>query len=291
LGEIESQQREPDSLLHASSDLTGSLRHVQLRLGNAPKKKRTAASSIRLAHGWLWHEWFHKTLISKGVPFFHELNLSNFMPTGWSGTADWVFWHPDYHAFILGDLKTAKGESIYWINQRGAKEEHIWQLSAYYHALVQMGLPLVKGFGVMYWPMNDVEGETPVPTLEDCEPLTEDIVLGRMIERWLAAKPFLGEWSVDDLAPEQEREQKLLWNKKMGVFDVKLVPHWSTRFCDWNAPYCNCSSQGVNKIGQFDLEGCYHPRKGYEDVSASVFPESRELARRKREYERNTKEA
>jgi hypothetical protein len=299
LGEIESQQREPDSLLHASSDLTGSLRHVQLRLGNAPKKKRTAASSIRLAHGWLWHEWFHKTLISKGVPFFHELNLSNFMPTGWSGTADWVFWHPDYHAFILGDLKTAKGESIYWINQRGAKEEHIWQLSAYYYALVQMGLPLVKGFGVMYWPMNDVEGETPVPTLEDCEPLTEDIVLGRMIERWLASKSFIGmDWddaqsyeaAMEHLAPEQEREQKLLWNKKMGVFDVKLVPHWSTRFCDWTAPYCDCSSQGTTKIGQYDLEALYTPRKGFDEILPNVSPTLVEVARRKREYERNTKE-
>jgi len=221
------------------------------------------------------------------------------MPTGWSGTADWVFWHPDYHAFILGDLKTARGESIYWINQRGAKEEHIWQLSAYYYALLQMGLPLVKGFGVMYWPMNDVEGESPVPTLEDCEPLAEDIVLGRMVDRWMQSKGFIGiDWedaqsvdaAFDNLAPEQEREQKLLWNKKMGVFDVKLIPHWSARFCDWEPPYCNCSSQGTTKVGHYTLDGSYVPRKGYDEVITAVAPTESDLVRRKREYERATKE-
>lgn len=215
------------------------------------------------------------------------------MPTGWSGTADWVFWHPEYEAFILGDLKTARGESIYWINQRGAKEEHIWQLSAYYYALLQMGLPMVKGFGIMYWPMNDVEGENPIPTLEDCEPLAEDIVLGRMIERWLAAKPWIGcDWRpgvFDLLAPEQEREQKLVWNKKMGVIDVKLVPHWSTRFCDWEPPYCSCSSQGTNKIGHFTLEGEWVARNGFS-TAPLVSPSRRELERRKREYERTTRE-
>lgn len=223
------------------------------------------------------------------------------MPEGWSGTADWVFWHPEYEAFILGDLKTAKGESIYWINQRGAKEEHIWQLSAYYYALLNMGLPMVKGFGVMYWPMNDVEGETPVPTLEECEPLADDIVLGRMVDRWRQSKGFIGinwndaqsvDWAFEEgLAPEQEREQKLVWDKKRGIWNVNLVPHWSTRFCDWEPPYCNCSGQGNTKVGHYALDGSYIPRKGYEDCTPMVNPSARDLAYRKREYEKRTTES
>jgi hypothetical protein len=74
------------------------------------------------------------------------------------------------------------------------------------------------------------------------------------------------------------------------VFDVKLVPHWSTRFCDWTAPYCDCSSQGTTKIGQYDLEALYTPRKGFDEILPNVSPTLVEVARRKREYERNTKE-
>lgn len=244
-------------------------------------------------HGTLWHEWWHKTLIERGVPFFHELNLTPYMPEGWSGTADWVFWHPEYQAFALGDLKTAKGEAIYWINSKGAKTEHIWQLSAYYYALLAMGLPMVKGFAIMYWPMNDTsDGDVVLPTLQECDPLPEDVVLGRMTDRWLSAKPFLGlrwddaqsvDWAFENLAPEQDREQKLFWSKPQGVFDVKLVPNWSTRFCDWEEPYCNCRNQGTTKVGHYKLDGEYIPRKGYEDIQPMVSPAPHEYNKRRRE--------
>ena len=65
-----------------------------------------------------------------------EVNLTPWMPTGWSGTADWLFWHPEYEGFVLGDLKTSKGEAIKWKERDGMSEEHLWQLSAYWHALI-----------------------------------------------------------------------------------------------------------------------------------------------------------
>lgn len=234
-------------------------------------------------HGTLWHEWWHATLIALGIPFFHELRLGPFMPEGWSGTADWVFWHPDYHAFVLGDLKTAKGEAIYWINSKGAKDEHIWQLSAYYYALLAMGLPMVKGFAIMYWPMNDTsDGDVVMPTLQECDPIPQDVVQARMEERWLSAKPFIGATDyLDMLADEQPREQKLFWSKPQGVFDVKLIPHWSARFCDWKPPYCNCSAQGTTKVGHYTLDGEYIPRKGYEEVQPLVSPTPAEYRKRR----------
>lgn len=271
LGEIEKQKRPTDGLLHASSDLTGSLRHVMLRAVGAPSKSRSIASGIRLMHGTLWHEWFHQTLIKRGVPFFHELNLTDHMPEGWSGTADWVFWHPEYHAFCLGDLKTSKGEALYWINKDGAKNEHIWQLSAYFYALVAMGLPMVKGMGVMYWPMNDTtDGDVILPSIQEVEPLPEDVVLGRMNTRWAEVQAYLN--GEADLAPVQERVQKVVWSKQQGVFNLTLVPHWSARFCDWSSEYCTCSEQGTTKIGHYTLEGEFVPREGYEDVNPLVRP-------------------
>lgn len=284
LGEIEKQKRPTDGLLHASSDLTGSLRHVMLRAVGAPSKSRSIASGIRLMHGTLWHEWFHQTLIKRGVPFFHELNLTDHMPEGWSGTADWVFWHPEYHAFCLGDLKTSKGEALYWINKDGAKNEHIWQLSAYFYALVAMGLPMVKGMGVMYWPMNDTaDGDVILPSIQEVEPLPEEVITGRMNERWALVSqykealyyegggPGKEHWTNEYLAPVQERVQKVVWSKQQGVFNVVLVPHWSARFCEW-PDFCTCSEQGTTKIGHYTLEGEFVHREGYEDVNPLVRP-------------------
>jgi hypothetical protein len=60
---------------------------------------------------------------------------------GWaheaSGTADWVFWNADLGWFVLGDMKTIKGDGIAWIEKDGAKREHLWQLSCYWHALIE----------------------------------------------------------------------------------------------------------------------------------------------------------
>lgn len=287
LREIEAQKRPHDGLLHASTDLNGSMRHVMLRAVGAPSKSRSIASGIRLMHGTLWHEWFHQTLIKRGIPFFHELNLTEHMPEGWSGTADWVFWHPEYQAFILGDLKTSKGEALFWINKDGAKNEHIWQLSAYFYALVNMGLPMVKGMGVMYWPMNDTnDGDVILPTIQEVEPLPEDVVTGRMAERWSLTQEYVGSieagphdllqnpeyYLTDALAPVQERVQKVIWNKAQGVFNVVLAPHWSARFCDFAPPLCTCSEQGTTKIGHYTLEGEFVHREGYEDVNPTVRP-------------------
>jgi hypothetical protein len=306
LKEIHRQHRENDGKLHASTDLAGSLRHTQLRLADAPTNEREIAGEIRLQHGTLWHEWFHDALERAGVPFFHELKLDEFMPTGWSGTADWVFYHPQYKAFVLGDLKTARGEAMYWIERNGAKIEHVWQLSAYYYALLKMGLRMVKGFAVMYWPMNDASNLDVVrPSVQECQPLPKEVVLEEMKSRWESSSKYLEIFgrgtsarSAEDfineyLAPPIAREQKLFWNKATKVFDLKLVPHWTSRFCPYDDALCDCSSQGTNKIGQYVFTPehlsdrpdawTYEARKGYEDVEPLDAPSKSEQLKRQKE--------
>lgn len=288
LGELEKQKREPDGKLHASSDLCQPLRYVQLRAAGAPEVGRSIASNIRLLHGTLWHEWFHQTLQSAGIRFRFEEKLDEYMPEGWSGTADWIFWHPSYSAWVLGDLKTIKGEGIHWINQGGAKSDHIWQLSAYWHALAAKGDPLVEGFGVMYWPMNDTSDSVDiVPTMQECTPLPESAVVTRMVERSQAVESYLravtrtGEYLNDELADLPPREQKVLWNGGMSVFDVKLVPTWYERFCDFSEELC--PRRGSEKVGHYTLEGEYVPRSGREEVEPTVSPtESQYKYRRSR---------
>lgn len=295
--ELEKQKRPNDGKLHASSDLAGSLRHSQLRLADAPLNARAIASDIRMQHGTLWHEWFHDALERNGVPFFHEIKLDSYMPEGWSGTADWVFWHPDYKAFVLGDLKTARGEAMYWIGRDGAKKEHIWQLSAYFYALLDMGFPMVKGFGIMYWPMNDTsDKELVLPTVQECDPLPREQVYSEMNTRWDKSQKYLGSlkrnspvttYLTDSLAPPMEREQKLFWNKGLKVFDVKLMPHWSSKFCPYPNELCDCSEQGTNKIGHYmhitSNTWGYEARKGYEGIRPEVEPSKTEKQRRLKE--------
>jgi hypothetical protein len=279
LAEIEKGQRPEDGLLHSSGDLVGSLRHTQLRIAGVPKVRRTIASYIRLAHGTLWHDWFHGVLDRSGIPFKSEIKLNEWMPEGWGGTADWLIWNPEYEAWCLSDLKTTKGESIFWIQRDGAKKEHIWQVSSYWHALAASGIPLVKGFAVMYWPMNETSDSVDVqPTVIECEPIPADVIIPVMEDRKARVDAYLA--GAEELAPEMEREQKYTWNKATRVFDLKLVPHWSTRFCEYSEEYCTCKNQGTTKIGHFQTDGEYIPRSGYEAYEPSMYPTEAEFDRR-----------
>lgn len=297
-------------LLRASSDLVGSLRHSQLRLANAPVNERALVSDIRALHGELWHEWFHDTLVKQGIPFFYEVKLNEYMPVGWGGRADWVFWHPARKAFVLCDFKTTKGEALFWIENYGAKKEHLWQVSAYYYALLKMGLPMVKGFSILYWPMNDTpDKEIVLPSVQDCEPIDQDLLEQEMSTRYEKCAKYLDAIDANrthfpesinylqkELAPVQEREQKLYWSKVSKTFEAKLMPHWSARFCPYPDELCDCNLQGTTKIGQYryirdgghPAQGhpdiwVYEARKGYEDITPTVVPSKSEQLRRRKE--------
>jgi len=285
LNELKASRREPDGLLHCSSDLISPLRFVQLRAVGAPMVQRPVAQDIRMMHGTLWHEWFHASLKRAGIKFMFETNLDKYFPEGWGGTADWIFWHPAYDAWVLGDLKTIRGEGIFFIDKKGAKEEHLWQLSAYWHAIHKMGLPLVKGFGVFYWPMNDTRDTVDIePSLQEGVPYPEDEVLAQMaavkasVSSYKAAHGAGKGYLNSQLAPMPEREQKVYWNKSVNAFEVKLYPHWMEGYCDFDNELCPRS--GTTKIGQYGLSGVYKPRRGYENVLPEVKPSAYDYRKR-----------
>jgi hypothetical protein len=231
---LEGDKRKKDNLLHCSSHLTAPLRHVQLEMAGAPTVGESLASTVRMKTGTLWHTWFADSLRAKGVPGMFEVKLDQWLPEGWTGTADWIIWDNEYQAFRLMDLKTTKGGGIPWIHRDGAKEDHLWQLSAYWHALAKMGIPLVEEFGVFYLPMDDAGND---PTYQPCNPLDLDTVLWRMVrvkedvDEYLDSiriiySPHEGYLLTEALAEPPERVQSLV--KASG--DVLLKPHWKSLY-------------------------------------------------------------
>jgi hypothetical protein len=290
------KRREPSGKLRCSSELLGPLRHAQLRLAGAPTIESELVSEIRLKTGTMWHEFFNDVLCKNGLTFMQEINVTPWLPEGWGGVADWLFWHEQHRAFALADLKSIKGEGIKWIKD-GVKDDHLWQLSSYYHALVDARFPMIEGFSVFYLPMNDTTDrrEQVEPVVADCVPLPRDEVFGLMEERWACTSAYLD--SLPDpkiydrrnalinelLAPPMERVQKCTWDKTKSVWNVSFVPHWSTNYCPYPDELCDCSTQGVTKIGEHtvvDGELRYTPRKGYEDQTPTVRPDEREVKRR-----------
>lgn len=240
--------------------------------------------------GTMWHTFMADMLTKRGVAFQQEVKVTPWLPEGWSGTADWLFYDSSSRGWVLGDLKTIKGEGIRWVLRDGAKDAHMWQLSAYWHALVEGGFPMVEGFSILYLPMNDTPDKNDLiePTIQECAPIDRDLVWGVMEDRWAATRTYLdglgnddavdsGGWVTEALAPEQERVQKVYWDGRAEVFNLKLVPHWSTAYCPFPDELCSCSSQGETKIGSYDLDGVYTPRSGYEDVEALVAPSVKDV--------------
>jgi hypothetical protein len=289
--------RPEDGMLHPSGDLIGSLRHTQLRIAGAPRKPEGLVSAVRLQTGTMWHSWFGDMLESKGLPVMREVRMDRGLPAGWSGTADFLWWSAEYNAFVLADLKTIKGEGIQYIERDGAKEEHIWQLSAYYWAAVNMGLPMVDRVQVIYLPMNEVYKDPVSPTIQEVVPLQEDYVRMVMTNRKEAVDRYLVSFEMnrvrmmpemppgypdvfltDALAPPMERVQKLM--KAKEKWDVVMVPHWSAMFCPFDPYLCPCSTLGTTKVGHWEDAGLgewvYVPREGF-DVAPLVAPKGVKL--------------
>lgn len=297
LGEMFHQElllnrRPNDWKLHASSHMTGSLRHAQLDVAGAPRRTNPLLSEITLMTGTMWHTWMHDTLRRLGVPYMAEVNLTPWLPEGWAGTADALVWNPDFKAYVLVDFKTTKGESLKFIRRDGAKKEHVAQASAYWHAAKKMGLPLAKVVSILYWPKNDTTNKNELiePLLVDFPPLPARAMHADMKDRWgkvseyvvslggepgqevpQSTRPLEG-WVTDALAPVQDREQRVYFDRASGMYDLKLMPHWSSMFCPYPLELCDCSTQGQTKLGFWDTDGEYISRPGYEEFVPTVFP-------------------
>lgn len=273
-------------------------------MAGAPKVQSDLIREMPLWIGTMMHERIHNMLRSLGVPYMAEVNLTPWLPAGWGGTADGLFWNPELKAFVLTDFKSQKGEGMRYIVRDGAKDEHRFQTSLYWHAVKKMGLPLAKAIAVYYLPKNDTRNKDELiePVLIDFTPIPKrqlEAIAKERFHRLLdyeGSLPFcptstqirdfgvdpdavetpdvpLDAWLTDELEPVQEREQRIYYDRNTETWDVKLVPHWSAAFCPFPDELCDCNRHGQTKIGMFDVDGStYVPRTGYEEIEPAVFP-------------------
>lgn len=235
---------------------------------------------IPLLVGTVIHEKFKAYLTDVlGLPIMAEVNLTPWLPRGWGGTADLFVYLPQEKKFKLMDVKTTKGDAIYFIKRDGAKAEHKYQTSAYYHAAKRAGIQMVPEIDVFYIPKDGGRNRNAEPLIASFKPIPAKTLDAVMDERYKATKAyvtslpeqparaedFLTEW----LAPPQERLQKVI--RRDDVPELRLVPHWSTQYCSYPFPLCGCGEQGQTKIGHFE-GGVYVPREGYEKIKPEVFP-------------------
>lgn len=288
--ELLRDNRPQDYLMHASSHIEGSLRHAQLDVADAPKRVRPVIDQIVLMTGTLWHEWLADAMKKLGMPVMSEVNMTPWLPKGWAGTADAFIWNPELKAFVLVDFKTTKGAGLRYRKFGGASESHIAQTSAYWHAARAMGIPLAKRIAVLYLPKDDAGGKDELiePLLVDFDPLPKKALWAEMEKRWgnvssyvtsLGGEPghpvsvkSLGGYITDELAPVQDRVQRVYFDKLTETYDLKLQPHPLAAYCQFPDDLCDCGSRPTNKIGMFDTDGEYLPRKGYENIEPTTFP-------------------
>lgn len=292
-----SGDRPEDGMMHPSGDIVGPLRHTMLRMAGAPEKQDTIASQIRLETGTMWHARIGRMLEARGVPVMREVSATRGLPEGWAGTADLLSWSEADRGFVLCDVKTTKGEGIQYIARDGIKTEHYHQLSAYWNAFADLGYPMVNRAVVWYVPMNEdyaiANGVEPL----ECEvtPMSRDDLWPLMIERrqlvdeylerhveleWKADVPTLDTFVNDKLADPMPREQKLF--KAKNIWNLTLVPHWTSMFCPYDDSLCNCGgNEGedkTTKVGHFEAQGgawVYVPRAGYEDYDPAIMPKGK----------------
>jgi hypothetical protein len=280
------KQRHSKSL-HPSSDITGRLRHAQLRIAGAPTLENPIDNAIRAMTGTLWHNYIEDEALPKSQIWYRaEQRVDEGLPERWGGRVDWLIYDLEHQAFLLGDLKTTSALSMQYTLKDGPKYEHKNQLSAYWHALSALGYPLISIYTIVYLsldkPNSYVKGWNPIVEYQET-PIPKESLWTPMEYRSKRVSEYLESLPSEDiehtdrtweeyyitpyLDTHVDWSQKVYKNKEK--YDLKIVPQWDTKYCPYPIELCDCKDLSYTKIGEYNLKDdlwIYTPRKGYEDV-------------------------
>lgn len=230
--------------LHCSTHLSEPLIHTIMDMNKFPRKEKTLGDFTRVFTGTLWHEKIEEWVSLKEYEV--EVDVTDGLPDGWTGTADLI-----HEGKRLIDIKTVN--NMY----RDHPDKYIWQVSAYYHALMDMGY-FLTGADILYIPLT---GGAPV--LRPLYPLPRGTVHARMQE----IKAAVDNWTPNDPLPEHPGyEGKVRFLKTRSRHELDLtVPKWCN-WCDFvGCPCQQMVAEGDQKcVAYLGTDGGYHGDKKYE---------------------------
>lgn len=204
---------------------------------------------INMQTGTLWHkqveQWLKKDKNRWWELVASEVDLTPYLPNGWTGTADWVFYDKEADHCILGDLKTIKPEAVQHLS--GIKDDHLAQLSCYNYGLTKAGYTMAPELFVFYLPKNKIWTADVKPQQLSSVPIENIDVIMYSIKKNVDG--FVS--GVTKLAPMPDPVYKHSYNKLMNVFDVKQYPDWREAYtCPFDETLCPRTP--IRKVGHWN---------------------------------------
>jgi hypothetical protein len=253
-----------DGMLHFSQHLQHD-RHTAIYAKHGyPETKKTWKQLFPLIQGTAVHEALHAVMRDSLDYYEEELPVTVDNPLfsyTWTGTADGYMQHEGETWLI--DYKTISGPSVDFLD--GAKPEHIWQISAYYH----FGKP-VDRLGILYLPTSgNYKKQWAKPLFFEITPIGKEELLARMVEVEDACKEYA---EMGLLPPSPTGSYK--WKKRNGkswyrVYDLMYKPHFTNLFCPWaglETDLCGCSLEEPRSIAVWDSDDKLTIEEGYDII-------------------------
>lgn len=244
--------REPDGLLHASKHIWWPLRFSQLEFAGHPMGKSEFLDRVNMLSGTLHHSFIESWLKKQKDRWWDlvasEVDLTDYLPTGWTGKCDWVFYDKEADHCILGDLKTIKPEAVQHLT--GIKDDHLAQLSCYNYGLTKAGYTMAPELFVFYLPKNKIWTHDVKPQQLSSVPIPQiDAIMERIYKQVMQYR----KGDTSRLAGMPDPVYKYSWNKLMSVFDVKQYPDWRESYtCPFSEALCPRTP--IKKVGHWTLQ-------------------------------------
>lgn len=237
-------------------------------------------STMRLFTGTLYHRaverWLGLHPPDGWVVEEIEWDVTSLLPTGWTGTLDYLFWNKETNLRVIEDLKTIKPEGIDFIGGE-PKEDHVTQVSCYHAAVSTVMDNLSPDIHVCYLPKDKKSnGQVVLPKMTTAKAHSKTWVWSRLnlikksVDEYLEEYQRTDEIINDYLAPMPDPELKMYWDREAQNWVVKSVPHWTCQFNDYGPELT--PKQSTNIVGRWSIDGYYHPRKGWEFVEEKDVP-------------------
>ena len=251
--------------LHVSSDLQGCVKKACLEMSEISNDiDRDQYQDIRMKIGTGMHNFIGRYL-RENYDVQVEKEVTEGLPEGWMGTADYVITEESSGEVAVYDLKVVSSSLKYFsdMNNEFAQtsssssklplKEHIWQVSSYVYALRKMGINATRGF-ICYlfidnyyhygqkFNYNPAEYEVDLVPVDELSKKFKEVTAE--VELWKQTSQL-----PPDLEPEQKLKAKPSWKKPERII-VEQRMNWKCKGCPFYPRNCQPNPfEGV--VGEF----------------------------------------